>query len=315
MVQPFHSPDGSLRRIRYRGTELGPTEMTFVASVLAEHAARGPGTLFQAAERLCQHYGWHRPNGQPATISCAVFLQRLARAGVVSVPATRVKRFKRHAEEDRIVMLRALGPVPGFPECPPEGALLIRPIVPEERDGFRLHLERYHYLGFTKPAGESICYAALVGEELVALLVWAAAVPRNAARDEHIGWDARQRERRLPWVVSNSRFLVLPWVRVPCLASRVLSANLRRLSRDWEERYEHPVLYAETFVDTARFRGTCYRAANWICVGQTQGWSRTRHAARGFVHHGQPKAVFVRPLVRRAAELLRGEAPLPGERR
>jgi hypothetical protein len=211
-------------------------------------------------------------------------------------------------------MARALGAVAGFVECQPEGALLVRPIAPAEWDGFWVHLDRYHYLGFTKPAGESLCYAALMGEELVALLVWSAAVPRNGPRDEHIGWSSDKRARRLSWIVNNSRFLILPWIRQPCLASRVLGANLRRLSHDWELRYKHPVLLAETFVDTARFRGTCYRASNWVYLGHTQGFSRTRHTASGFLRHDRPKAVFVHHLRCRAVELLRGDAPLSGER-
>jgi len=198
-------------------------------------------------------------------------------------------------------MLRALGTVPGMVECQPSGPLTVRPIAAEEWTGFRLHLNRYHYLGFIKPSGESLCYAALLGGELVALLAWGSAVPHNAPRDRYIGWDSDSRVRMLPWVVNNQRFLVLPWVRIPHLASKVLSTNLRRLSRDWQEKYAHPVLLAETFVDLARFRGTCYRASNWLHVGQTRGFTRLRGS---FVANHRPKAVFVFPLHRRARQLL-----------
>jgi hypothetical protein len=137
-------------------------------------------------------------------------------------------------------------------------------------------------------------------------LVWAAAALYNGPRDHYVGWDERARIRNLPWVVNNRRFLMLPWIRQPHLASRILAANLRRLSRDWEAAYGHGLLLAETFVDPARFRGTCYRASNWLELGQTEGFSRQR---RGFVRHGQPKTVFVYPLHRRARARLR--APLP----
>jgi hypothetical protein len=310
MPQPFHNIDGSLGRIVYRETILGPRELDLIRSTIEDRVG---GTLTGTAERLCRDFGWFRPNGQPATSSCAVFLGRLAKAGVISLPVNRKNRSDRHQDKDRAAMVRALGPVEGCADCQPEGPLLVRPIAPEEWDGFWVHMDRYHYLGFTKPAGESICYAALVGAELVALLVWGAAVFRNRPRDALIGWSDGQRARRLNWIVNNSRFLILPWIRTKCLASRVLSANLRRLSADWEERYKHPIFLAETFIDSSRFRGTCYRASNWRHVGRTQGFSRSRHAASGFIQHGCPKEVFVYPLRRNSLEFLAGLEPLPGE--
>jgi hypothetical protein len=202
-------------------------------------------------------------------------------------------------------MLNVLGPIPCLPECQPTGPLVVRPIAKEERLGFRLHMRKYHYLGYQRPVGESLCYAALLGTEVVALLEWGAAVLHNSPRDEYVGWDAATRTRRLPWVVNNRRFLVLPGITQPNLASRVLAANLRRLSEDWVAAYCHPVLLAETFVDASRFKGTCYRASNWLYLGETRGFSRTR---AGFTHNGQPKSVFVYPLCRHALSRLRGEA-------
>lgn len=251
---------------------------------------------------ICREFGWQRPNGEPASKSCSVFLRTLANQGLIRLPVHRVKRSSRHPDKDADQILACLGTIPGFVECQPSGPLTVRPIAREEWDGFRLHMARYHYLGFIKPAGESICYAALMGEELVALLVWGAATPYNKPRDQFVGWDDEARSRNLPWVVNNSRFLVLPWIRLPHLASRVLGANLRRLSQDWSERYGHGVLLAETFVDAARFRGTCYRASNWVEVGQTRGCSRLK---TGFVQHGRIKKVFVYALHRRGLEKLR----------
>jgi hypothetical protein len=188
-------------------------------------------------------------------------------------------------------------------ECQPEGPLTLRPIAQEERIGFRLHMQRYHYLGYEKPIGESLGYAALLGNELVALLDWGAPALYNTPRDRWLEWDAKTKAQRLFWVVNNRRFLVLPWIRQPHLASRVLAANLRRLSRDWEEIYGHAALLAETFVDLARFHGTCYRASNWLYLGQTRGFSRTRD---GFVANQRPKGVFVYELERHGADQLRG---------
>jgi predicted transposase YbfD/YdcC len=134
--------------------------------------------------------------------------------------------------------------------------------------------------------------AELDGER-VALLGWGAASLRNGPRDRYLGWDTATRRANLHLVVNNARFLILPSSRRPHLASRVLAANLRRVSRDWEEVYGHRVVLAESFVDLSRFRGTCYRASNWICVGETKGWSKSGEAYR---FHGQPKSAWLYPL-------------------
>jgi hypothetical protein len=230
-------------------------------------------------------------------------LRRLEQRGKVRLPKPQLQRSgaARHADTDRRAFLEALGTVPGFVECQPSGPLTVRPIFPEERDGFLLHLRRYHYLGFERSVGESMGYAALLGNELVALLDWGAAVLRCPPRDRWLGWDRTTRERNIGWVVGNRRFLILPWIRIPHLASRVLGANLRRLNRDWQVAYRHPVLLAETFVDRARFAGTCYRAANWRYLGDTLGYSRSRS---GFFPNRSPKSVWVFPLHRRSRELL-----------
>jgi predicted transposase YbfD/YdcC len=162
-------------------------------------------------------------------------------------------------------------------------------------------MERFHYLGDGALVGESLRYVAYLDGELVALLSWGAASLRNGPRDRYVGWDEATKKAKLHLVVNNARFLILPWSRRPHLASRVLAANLRRLSRDWEEVYGHRVVLAESFVDTSRFRGTCYRASNWLHVGQTKGWSKSGSAYR---FHGQPKAVWLYPLRRDFKEQL-----------
>jgi hypothetical protein len=141
-----------------------------------------------------------------------VFLRALANRGVLRLPKREAAQgtgrvVNWQTEQWRIAS--ALGPVPGSVECQPSGPLLVRPIEPQEWWGFRLHMERYHYLGLVRPAGESICYAALVGSELVGLLMWSAAALHNGPRDAYIGWGRRARERNLPWVVNQSRFLML----------------------------------------------------------------------------------------------------------
>jgi hypothetical protein len=237
-------------------------------------------------------------------------LRRLEERGLLRI-AKKPRRLTGMSQRaDRERMLEALGVIPGMVESQPEGPLTVRPIAAEERDGFRLHLRRYHYLGFERSVGESLGYAAFIGSELVALLDWGAAALYCGPRDRYIGWDRVTREQNLRFVVGNRRFLVLPWIRRYCLASQVLGANLRRLSADWEAAYDHRVLLAETFVDT-RFRGTCYRAANWTFLGMTRGFTRLKP---GFKAPQQPKATYVYPLAHDAVKVLRERHPgIPGD--
>jgi hypothetical protein len=155
-------------------------------------------------------------------------------------------------------------------------------------------MRQHHYLGFERIVGESLYYIASRGTAWVALLGWGSAALKCGPRDRWIGWDPALQWRRLHLIANNVRFLILPGWHEPNLASRLLALNVKRLSRDWELYYGHPLLLAETFVDPARFRGTCYRAAGWQVLGQTRGFAKRN---RRYWQHGQPKLVLVRPLV------------------
>jgi hypothetical protein len=283
----------------FRQTSLGPEDFAWLQSCSQDNVL-----LSKVARAACRHFGWVRSNGELPIAACSVMLRRLERLGIVrlSRPARRRVGGAYHWERERWRIIKELGPVAGSVEYQPEGPLTVRPILAQERDGFRLHLERYHYLGFQRSVGESMGYAALVGNELVALLDWGAAALHCGPRDRYIGWSRSARESRLHLVVANRRFLVLPWIKLHCLASRVLGANLRRISHDWSEAYGHPVLLAETTVDSARFKGTCYRASNWTYVGQTRGFTRLRD---GFAQNHRPKSIFIYELARHGVARLR----------
>jgi hypothetical protein len=187
--------------------------------------------------------------------------------------------------------------------------VVVRPI--HDREGiarWREAMARFHYLGDGELVGESLRYVAEDDRGWLALLGWGAAALKCRHREAFLGWSDQLRLQRLGFVVNNARFLILPWVRVPHLASHVLAENLRRLSRDWELLYAHRVLVAETFVDLNRFRGTCYRACNWKYLGQTRGMGRR---GIGYVQHGVPKALFVYLLHSRAREILASAFPAP----
>jgi Domain of unknown function (DUF4338)/DDE_Tnp_1-associated/Transposase DDE domain len=187
-------------------------------------------------------------------------------------------------------------------EAIPFDGIIVRPVRGEERARWQQLMRTHHYLGLRWIVGQSLCYVALFEEQWVALLGWGAAALKCAPRDAWIGWSPALRFRRLHLLANNTRFLVLPPWRRPNVASRVLALNCKRLRQDWEHYHGHPILLAETFVDPARFRGTCYLAAGWLPLGQTLGFAKR---GRGYVAHGQPKLVLVRPLCPQARERLR----------
>lgn len=178
----------------------------------------------------------------------------------------------------------------------------VRPVKQKEKPLWRSLMRQHHYLGFGKTAGESILYVAAINGIWIGLLGWAAAALHVRVRDKWIGWDAVAKKQRLYLVTNNVRFLVLPHVEIKNLASKILSLNIRRLSSDWQRFYGHPILLAETFVDPSRFKGTCYLAAGWKPLGQTDGFGRNPRGS--YIEHGNPKIIFIRPLVKDAQRLL-----------
>lgn len=280
------------REVTFRGTVLGTRQIGRIQRVIDAEPGR---TRQDVVREICRLFGWRRPNGTWAIRGAREVLVRLDEAGVIRLPAPRREQGRPRREG----LETAARLIPLASEAAPTMAmrrgstLVVRPIRAEELLSFRAHMERLHYLGDAALVGESLRYAATLDGEPVALLSWGAASLRNGPRDRYVGWDEAQKAANLHFVVNNARFLVLS--RHLHLASRVLAANLRRLSQDWEEAYGHPVVLAETFVDTSRFRGTCYRASNWTSVGETKGWSRSGDTYR---FNGQPKAVWLYPLTR-----------------
>jgi hypothetical protein len=180
----------------------------------------------------------------------------------------------------------------------------VRLIDPEERGRFDDLLRSEHYLRSADLVGEQLRYVAEVSSQWVGLMAWSAAAYNLKDRESWIGWDRRQKKRRLSLVVNNSRFLVLPGRSVPNLASRVMKLVLERLNADWQRTYGHEVLIAESFVDSQQFRGTCYKASGWTLLGQTQGYGRSRQDY--YVEHERPKQLWVRELRPGARTILRG---------
>ena len=180
-------------------------------------------------------------------------------------------------------------------------SLVVRPIDSCERDRWDSLMSNHHYLGLRQLVGEQIRYVALMQDRWVALIGWASAAYKNGHRDQWIGWNSEQRIKRLRFVVNNSRFLILPGIRIKNLASKILALNLKRICADWQKAYGHPVILAETFVDHNRFSGTCYKAAGWIPLGKTRGFGRS---AGRYYRHFNLRTIFIKPLNKKARQLL-----------
>jgi hypothetical protein len=286
--------------LRFRNRDIGVRELEFLRATIV---AGGWRTLSELSRIVCEAWAWRQRNGSLSEFACRDLLLRLEQWGHLDLGVRR-RRGPRGSGRKKSGIPTELIPIAEIPLTDDRAnldELVVRPIGREERLGWRVHMERYHYLGFRPLVGEHLLYAAYLDTELVALLGWASAAFRVPVRERYLGWDDSTRLAHLHLVANNVRFLVLPWVRVRHLASKVLAANLRRLSRDWHSVWKHPVLLAETFVDTARFRGTCYRAANWTYLGHSAGRAKRGHH---YLEHGVPKAVFVYELHRRTRALL-----------
>jgi len=184
----------------------------------------------------------------------------------------------------------------------------VRPITEIERKPWDQLMKEHHYLGFKHLVGESIRYVAMHDEKWVELLGFCSGTFTSASRDQWIGWSIPQRLQRLKYIVNNSRFLILQGVQTPNLASKTLALVFQRISQDWQEKYHHPVLLAETFVDHTLFRGSCYRGAGFIPLGKTRGFRRSNGK---YYPHGQSKTHLVRPLYPDSVKQLSAAFPTP----
>lgn len=261
----------------------------------------------ELAHTVCELLEWKRANGGLKGRECREFLEKLEAQGMLQLPA---KQQRRPFGSPTRVPLTARGD-PGPPLVGVVGevapVVLERVRVPAQRALFRELVGRYHYLGHAMPFGAHLRYLVYVAapvRRVVGCVQFSSAAWRIAVRDQWIGWSEAQRQRQLACVVNNSRFLLLPWVQVKNLASTVLALSLRRVAVDWREQYGVEPLLVETLVDPARYRGACYRAANWRALGMTTGRGRMDRAHRR--HGAAPKMVWVYPLVRDAAGRLRG---------
>jgi len=281
-----------------RSRRIDQNDLAVIRRIIAEHWHEGRTAISRI---LCQHWQWHQANGQLKDRACRVMLLSLESKGEITLPPRQKESFRYPKKADRLTYsidsTELAGAISDF------GSLTIKMVRRTPDEGLWDYLvDRHHYLGAPWIVGSYLKYLAYLDGRLVACLGWGSAAWKVAERDRMIGWDHREREVNLHKVVNNVRFLIMPWVNVRHLASKVLALNIRVLPVDWQDFYNQQVCLLETFVDTTRFKGTCYKAANWIHVGNTKGRGKYDRANK----FAEPvKAVFLYPLSRTFREELR----------
>ena len=288
---------------RFLGQEVGEAEQALIREIVG---TCGGLSRMELAATVCELLGWKRRRGSLKARECREFLEKLESQGGLVLPPKRRGRPPGKATEVPVTA----GGEPGarlVGTARDLGEIRLQQVrTREQRRLFRELVGRYHYLGQRVPFGAHLRYLVYASEpaaRVVACVQFSSAAWRIAVRDRWIGWEAETRTRQLVHVVSNSRYLVLPWVQVKNLASRILSRAVRQLAVDWPRSYGVEVFLVETLVDPERYRGSCYRGANWIELGSTRGGKREDRLARG--EAVRPKRVLVYPLVAEAARRLR----------
>jgi hypothetical protein len=254
--------------LRYQGFAILRTHVQSMRDIIAAHPGASRRRL---SEFVCEALSWRQANGALRAMWCRSVMLALQRAGYIELPPVRrvipnplaQRRSPQAVEVDRTPVRGSLRAHAPYIFCP------VRRTPQEKQFNGIMHCE--HYLGYVHPIGESLKFMVFAGFAPVALFTWSSAPRHLAPRDKYIGWSPEVRRKNLHLVAYNTRFLVPSWVQIPHLASHLLSRMTAMLPHEWEKVYGHPVYFAETFVDTTRHRGTCYRAANWAFMGKTTG--------------------------------------------
>jgi Domain of unknown function (DUF4338) len=287
-----------MAELKYRGRVITADDILHIRELIAAHPGESRRRLSQ---KLCEAWQWKQSNGALRDMVCRGLLLMLDRAGEIELPP--VKFVPRNP------LARRVRPAPVPADITPlEGPLReIQPLTfaqvrrTFEEPLFNSLIEQYHYLGYEQPVGENAKYLVWAQGRPIACLAWSSAPRHLGSRDRFIGWSGEARRRNIRFIAYNTRFLILPWVRIEHLASHILGRMAARISQDWQRMYAHPIYFLETFVDPERFRGTCYRAANWVSLGRTTGRGKQSNS---YVPNRSIKEILGYPLTAQFRELL-----------
>ena len=281
-----------------RNRKITAEDLPIIQAVVNEHWDKGRTHI---SRELCRHWNWVQPSGRLKDMACRELLLTLYRKGLIDYPPPQSspKNVGRttaiiHVDQTPInCTLKELGPF---------RVEMVR--YTEHEPLYNSLVDQFHYLGYSQIVGNHLKYMAFVGDVPLACIGWGSAAWAVKSREQFIGWPKPVKNERLHYIANNTRYLILPWVTVKCLASRVLSLNIKRISGDWHNVYHFPLYLLETFVEQDRFKGTCYQASNWIRVGETKGTSKKGHK---HLKHDKIKDVYVYPLHKQFKKLLIGD--------
>jgi hypothetical protein len=287
--------------MRYCGREFSAADLSSIRQLIAEHPTATRALL---SRRVCEQLDWRRDNGRWKDMSCRVAMLRMQDDGLLQLPPPRNGNnngkpyLRRTLLAEPASLLEAASPRK-------LGGLHLQLVTdPHDSHLHNEYLDRYHYLGYQPLPGAQLRYFVRANGRIVALLCFGAAAWKTRPRDLFIGWTPEQRQHRLHLVTNNARFLILPWVRCKNLASAILGMAARRLQQDWNEHYGYCPVLLETFVELPRFRGTCYRAANWKLLGETKGRGKLDVHNQALL---PKKAIWVYPIVKNFRQVLCAE--------
>ncbi|MHA2389866.1 MAG: DUF4338 domain-containing protein [Candidatus Hodarchaeales archaeon] len=284
--------------LKYRGRNVSQKDISFIKDLISQEPTVGRCEL---SRQVCREWNWHQANGVLKDMVCRGLLLQLEREGHLVLPPRKQippnpflnRQIPEKIDVDQSVVESCLS------DIQPIRVVQVRRTPLEKL--FNGLISQHHYLGYTQPVGEHLKYLFFSKNRVIGCFAWSSAVRHLASRDRFIGWEPETRKRNLHLIAYNSRFLIPEWIRVPHLASHLLSQCGKAISYDWQKLYNHPVYFLETFVDTERFKGTCYRAANWTYLGKTTGRGKNDQTGKA---NRSIKAVWGYPLTKNFKELL-----------
>ncbi len=284
--------------LRYRGREVTADDVAFIRELIARHPDLSRRAL---SKELCLAWDWRQENGVLKDMVCRGLMLALHRTAQIELPPVKFR------PKNPLAIRKQKAPIGVDQTAIRVGLADLKPLLfhqvrrTADEATFDSLIEQHHYLGYTQPVGEHLKYLIKAKDRPIACLALSSAPRHLGPRDRFIGWSKEARKANIRFLAYNTRFLILPWVQVPHLASHLLGRLARRVSSDWENLYGHPIVYLESFVDPQRFPGTCYRAANWHFLGQTTGRGKdaqTKKANRSL------KEILGLPLTKRFREML-----------
>jgi len=288
---------------RYRGRNITQSDIAVVRQIIAAYPDASRRFI---SKEVCRTWGWRQANGTLKDMVCRSLLLLLQSKGLIELPPPKCKLPNPLANRKKPIRV-AVDQTPiecTIDELSPIDLKQVRRTRFEKL--FNSLISEHHYLGYTQPVGEHLKYMAFSNSRPLACLAFSSAPWYIGARDRFIGWSPETRQNNLHLIINNTRFLVLPWVRVSHLASHLLALSRRRVSLDWESIYNHPVFLLETFVDTERYKGACYKADNWIYVGKTTGRGKLSTSTKPTL---SKKAIYVYPLRKAFRKRLTAQCP------